>query len=361
MTELTDSDATIDEMALEVPVGAGHVELTVREITRETDEACSVAFDVPDEAREKFRYKPGQFLTLQLPGPHGPVGRCYSLCSSPHVDDLPRIAVKRVKDGIGSNWINDSLAVGQKLASLPPAGTFTPKTLDEDLLLFAGGSGITPVLSILKSALAEGSGRVVLVYANQHEQSVIFAAQLRELAAQYPDRFHVLHWLESVQGLPTHAQLTALAAPYTSYTAFVCGPSPFMESVTHVLRELHVPPSRIHIERFQSLAQNPFEAVDVAEPEPGGATAVLEVNLDGTDYTFDWPVETKLLDFLQSKGLDAPFSCRQGACSACACILDEGEVAMETNEILDDNDLAEGYRLACQSRPTTDKVKVRYS
>jgi 3-ketosteroid 9alpha-monooxygenase subunit B len=361
MTDVSTSDAVVEDVAAAVPVGAAHVQLTVREITRETDEACSIAFDVPEDAREKFRYKPGQFLTLQLPGPDGPVGRCYSLCSSPHVDDLPRIAVKRVKDGVCSNWLNEKLEVGATLACLPPAGTFTPKTLDEDLLLFAGGSGITPVLSILKSALAEGTGRVVLVYANQHERAVIFAAQLRELAAQYPDRFHVLHWLESVQGLPTHAQLTALAAPYTSYTAFVCGPSPFMESVTHVLRELHVPPSRIHIERFQSLAQNPFEAVEVAEPTAGGATAVLEVNLDGEDHTFDWPVETKLLDYLLSKGLDAPFSCRQGACSACACIIDEGEVEMETNEILDETDLAEGYRLACQSRPTTDKVKIRYS
>ena len=355
------TDAVVDDTPPELPDAVGHVELTVREVARETDDACSVVFDVPGEAREKFRYKPGQFLTLQLPGPDGPVGRCYSLCSSPHTDGELRIAVKRVKDGIGSNWINDALQPGHRLPCLPPAGTFTPKTLDEDLLLFAGGSGITPVLSILKSALAEGTGRVVLVYANQHERSVIFAAQLRDLAAQHPERLHVIHWLESVQGLPSHAQLTALAAPYTSYTAFVCGPSPFMESVTHVLRELHVPPSRIHIERFQSLAQNPFEAVVVEAPVEGGATAALEVNLDGQDYAFDWPVQTKLLDFLLSKGLDAPFSCRQGACSACACIIDEGEVSMEINEILDDTDLSEGYRLACQSHPATDRVKIRYS
>ncbi|MDT4936690.1 MAG: 3-ketosteroid 9alpha-monooxygenase subunit [Pseudonocardiales bacterium] len=358
---MTDRQAVVEDSPPELPDPAGHIEVTVREVTPETDDACTVVFDVPAEARSKFAYKPGQFLTLQLPGPDGPVGRCYSLCSSPHVDESLRIAVKRVKDGIGSNWINDSLTVGQTLACLPPAGTFTPKTLDEDLLLFAGGSGVTPVLSILKSALAQGTGRVVLVYANQHERSVIFAAQLRELAAQHPDRLHVIHWLESVQGLPTYAQLTALAAPYTSYTAFVCGPSPFMESVTHVLRELHVPPSRIHIERFQSLASNPFEAVDAPVVVAGGATAALEVNLDGTDYTFDWPVETKLLDFLLSEGLDAPFSCRQGACSACACILDTGEVSMEVNEILDANDLAEGYRLACQSHPATDRVKIRYS
>jgi 3-ketosteroid 9alpha-monooxygenase subunit B len=344
-----------------VPPGDVHAQLTVAQITRETDDACSVVFDVPAEQRDRFGYKPGQFLTLQLPGPGGPVGRCYSLCSSPHTGEPLRIAVKRVANGIGSNWVNDTLQVGDVLACLPPAGTFTPKTLDEDLLLFAGGSGITPVLSILKSALSDGTAQVVLVYANQHERSVIFAGQLRELAAEHPQRLHVVHWLESVQGLPTHAQLTALAAPYTSSTAFVCGPSPFMESVTHVLRELHVPPSRIHIERFQSLAQNPFDVVVAAPVAASGETAELEVNLDGKDYTFAWPTETKLLDFLLAQGLDAPFSCRQGACSACACIIDEGEVSMEINEILDDTDLGEGYRLACQSRPASARVRIRYS
>jgi 3-ketosteroid 9alpha-monooxygenase subunit B len=201
----------------------------------------------------------------------------------------------------------------------------------------------------------------VLVYANQHEKAVIFADELRALAGQHPERLHVIHWLESVQGLPSHAQLKALAAPYTASTAFVCGPSPFMESVTHVLRELQVPPSRIHIERFQSLDEDPFAAVAPVVAEPGGATAALRVDLDGETHTFDWPTQTKLLDFLLDKGLDAPFSCRQGACSACACILDSGEVKMIKNEILDEADLGEGYILACQSLPITDSVSIRYS
>lgn len=339
-----------------------HLQVRVREVIAETADACSVVFDVPAEAAEKFAYKPGQFLTLQLPSAAGPVGRCYSLCSSPHVDDALKIAVKRVRDGVGSNWINDTVRAGDLLDCLPPAGAFTPRSFDENFLLFAGGSGITPVLSILKSALAAGRGKVVLVYANQHEKSVIFAAELRELAAAHPDRLHVIHWLESVQGLPSHAQLTALAAPYTSYTSFVCGPSPFMESVTHVLRELHVPPSRIHIERFQSLAENPFDLVaPVAVSAEGVVTAALEVELDGQTHHLQWPTQVKLLDFLLEQGLDAPFSCRQGACSACACILDDGELKMLKNEILDQADLNEGYVLACQALPITDAVKIRYS
>ncbi|MFN2561785.1 MAG: 2Fe-2S iron-sulfur cluster-binding protein [Jatrophihabitans sp.] len=335
--------------------------LIVREIVRETDDACSIVLEPPDGA--DFSYRPGQFLTLRIPTPSGAVGRCYSLCSSPHVDDVLRIAVKRVREGVGSNWINESVAVGDEIECLVPGGVFTPKSFDDDLLLFAGGSGITPVLSILKSALDVGSGRIVLVYANQHEKSVIFADQLRELADQHPDRLHVLHWLESVQGLPSRALLKAFIAPYSSYTAFLCGPSPFMETVTHALRDCGVPPARIHIERFQSLVDDPFALPDAgaATDDGGGETTHLEVELDGETHEFDWPRSTKLLDFLLAKGLKAPYSCRLGQCSACACILDEGEVSMVVNEILEQEDLDEGYVLGCQSLPLTDKVKIRYS
>jgi 3-ketosteroid 9alpha-monooxygenase subunit B len=172
----------------------------------------------------------------------------------------------------------------------------------------------------------------------------------------------VIHWLESVQGLPSRPQLRALAAPFTTYTSFVCGPSPFMESVSHVLRELGVPPARIHVEKFQSLAQNPFAASEAVAAESGdGSVAALEVELDGVTHDFAWPTQTKLLDFLLEQGLKAPFSCRQGACSACACIVSEGEVRMVTNEILEQDDLDEGFVLACQSLPVSDTVKIRYS
>jgi 3-ketosteroid 9alpha-monooxygenase subunit B len=268
-----------------------------------------------------------------------------------------------VTDGVASNWINEHLAAGDELEALEPAGVFTPKSLDADLLLFAGGSGITPVLSILKSALARGTGQVVLVYANQHENAVMFAPVLRALAAEHPDRLHVIHWLESVQGLPSRPQLRALAAPFTSYTSFVCGPSPFMESVGHVLRELGVPPARIHVERFQSLAADPFTvpAATVVEAADGTDCAELEVELDGEIHTLQWPRNTKLLDLLLAQGLRAPFSCRQGACSACACILAEGDIKMLHNEILEQDDLDEGFILGCQSLPISDRVAVRYS
>lgn len=343
-----------------MPDDAGsELRVTVREIARETDDACSVVLDPPSGA--DFSYQPGQFLTLRLPTQSGLVGRCYSLCSSPHVDDELRIAVKRVREGIGSNWINDALQVGAEIECLPPSGVFTPKSLDDDLLLFAGGSGITPVLSILKSALAVGSGQIVLVYANEHEKAVIFGDQLRELADANPDRLHVIHWLVSVQGLPSRALLKAFISPYRAYTAFLCGPSPFMETVTHALRDCGVPPARIHIERFQSLAEDPFTITSAPPADDSGETTKLTVELDGETHEYAWPRHTKLLDFLLAQGLKAPYSCRQGACSACACILDEGEVKMLTNEILEQEDLDEGYVLGCQSLPLTETVKIRYS
>jgi 3-ketosteroid 9alpha-monooxygenase subunit B len=339
-----------------------HFQVRVREVVRETADACSIVLEPPAEAADAFTYEPGQFLTLQIPGPDGAIGRCYSLCSSPHVDDGLRIAVKRVAGGLGSNWLCDNVVVGQELACLPPAGVFTPKSFDEDLLLFAGGSGITPVLSILKSALVASERHVVLVYANQHEDAVIFARELRELAEKFPDRLHVIHWLESLQGLPTRAQLKAFAAPFTGYTSFVCGPSPFMESVTHVLRELGVPPSRIHVEKFQSLDENPFDAAPRSEAAPqSGETVSLEVELDGETHRLQWPTQTKLLDLLLDRGIKAPFSCKQGACSACACIVSEGEVTMLKNEILEQDDLDEGFVLGCQALPISDSVKIRYS
>jgi 3-ketosteroid 9alpha-monooxygenase subunit B len=338
----------------------GNPRVTVRAVAPETPDACSVVLEPPPGV--DFSYQPGQFLTLRLPTENGLVGRCYSLCSSPHVDDELRIAVKRVRAGIASNWINDALRVGAEIECLPPSGVFTPKSLDDDLLLFAGGSGITPVLSILKSALAIGSGRVVLVYANQNEGSVMFAEQLRQLAEQNTDRLHVIHWLESVQGLPSRLLLRAFIHPYRAYTAFLCGPSPFMETVTHALRDCGVPPARIHIERFHTFAEDPFEVTSAAAPaDDTGDTTRLTVDLDGETHEYDWPRHTKLLDFLLAQGVKAPYSCRQGACSACACILDEGEVKMLTNEILEQEDLDEGYVLGCQSLPLTDVVKIRYS
>lgn len=348
------------------------VKLKVVDVVEETVDAHSIVLQADESLRELLAYRPGQFLTVAVPSTQtGVVARCYSLSSAPHESDLLKITVKRTAEGYASNWICDNVAAGQTLTVLPPSGIFTPASLDADLLLFAGGSGITPVISIAKSALAEGNGQVVLVYANRDERSVIFARELTALAEKHPDRFVVIHWLESVQGLPTSEHMRAIAAHFPSYDAFVCGPGPFMQGVVNALKDLGFPRERRHQEKFISLGGNPFGegAADVGDPgaeEPDTplrtAPALIEGDLDGEPFSFDdWQPGTPLLDFLLSKGVKAPYSCREGNCSACACLVLEGEVSMTTNDVLDEDDLADGIRLACQALPVTDTVRITYS
>jgi 3-ketosteroid 9alpha-monooxygenase subunit B len=350
-------------------------ELEVLDVVEETENARSVVLD-PGEHAELFRYTPGQFLTVAVPSDRtGLVARSYSLSSTP-VDDGPlTITVKRTADGYASGWICNELRKGDRLRVLPPAGIFTPKDIDADLLLFAGGSGITPVMSIIRTALAQGSGQITLFYANQDERSVIFADALAELAAEHADRLQVVHWLESVQGLPTQDQLRAFALPYVDRDAFVCGPAPFMVVTVAALKELEFPRERRHQEKFVSLGGNPFDTDAEREPGAGddeedvveapraiGPAAHLKVDLDGEEYDFDdWKPGTTILEHLESKGIKAPFSCREGECSACAVRLLEGEVTMRANDILEEEDLEDGIRLGCQSEAATEKVRVTYS
>ncbi len=343
-------------------------ELEVLEVVEETGDARSVVLD-PGEHREFFSYTPGQFLTVAVPSDKtGLVARSYSLSSTPGDGGPLTITVKKTLDGYASGWICEHLKAGDKLRVLPPSGIFTPKDLDVDLLLFAGGSGITPVMSIIRAALADGVNKITLFYANRDEKSVIFHASLAELSAAQPDRFQVVHWLESVQGLPTQDQLRAFASDYLEREAFVCGPAPFMKAATNALKELGFPRERRHQEKFVSLGGNPFdvEAIEVAEPAEGavasGPPVNLQVDLDGEEYDFDdWLPGTTLLEHLESKGIKAPYSCREGECSACAVRLLEGDVTMRNNDVLDEEDLAEGIRLACQSDAVTEKVRVTYS
>lgn len=352
------------------PLGTHVLELQLADVIDETADARSLVFKVPDGPGdpgippERLRYAPGQFLTLRVPSERtGSVARCYSLSSSPFTGDALTVTVKRTVDGYASNWLCDNAHAGMHIHVLAPSGTFVPKTLDADFLLLAAGSGITPMMAIVKSALSEGTGNVVLVYANRDENSVIFAATLRELSAKYPDRLTVVHWLESVQGLPSATALRALVAPYAKRDSFICGPGPFMAAAEEALKSAGAPPERVHIEVFKSLESDPFARVVIAADDPddsdeGPATAT--VTLDGQTHEVRWPRNAKLLDVLLDKGLDAPFSCREGHCGACAVLLTSGKVEMEHNDVLEASDLEEGLILACQAHPQSDSVEVNY-
>ncbi|BBZ30565.1 3-ketosteroid-9-alpha-monooxygenase, ferredoxin reductase component [Mycolicibacterium madagascariense] len=349
---------------IDEPLGTHVLELQLARVIDETADARSLVFTVPDGAQipaDRLRHAPGQFLTLRVPSERtGSVARCYSLSSSPYTDEALTVTVKRTAGGYASNWLCDNAHAGMLVHVLAPSGTFVPKDLDSDFLLLAAGSGITPMMAILKSALSEGTGTVTLLYANRDEQSVIFAAALRDLAAEHPDRLTVVHWIESVQGLPTAAALTNLVRPFADREAFLCGPGPFMVAAEQALVAAGAAPERIHVEVFKSLESDPFAAVVIEEDDGDEGPATAVVTLDGVTQEVRWPRSAKLLDVLLDTGLDAPFSCREGHCGACAVLVKNGRVDMEVNDVLEASDLDEGLILACQARPASDSVEVTY-
>ncbi|MBU9762834.1 ferredoxin--NADP reductase [Mycobacterium sp. TNTM28] len=341
--------------------------VTVADVIDESPDARSLVFSIPEERREQFSYRPGQFLTLRVPSElTGSVARCYSLASSPHTDAAPKVTVKRTADGYGSNWLCDNVNVGDTIEVLPPSGLFTPASLDADFLLWAAGSGITPVMSILKSVLVAGTGRVVLCYANRDERSVIFAAELRDLAARYAGRLTVLHWLESIRGLPTRAQLSGFTqtvfAGSAGFESFVCGPAPFMAVIKETLAEAGVPRERTHLEVFQSLSGDPFaeDTTRVATDSDDGDSATVQVDLDGASHRLRWPRQATLVDVLIGAGVDVPYSCKEGQCGSCAATVVCGEVDMAACDILEPEDLADGVILGCQARPVSDDIHIEF-
>lgn len=337
--------------------------LRVRAVVEETHDAKSIVFDVGPAEAETFRYRPGQFLTLRLPvtGRHLP--RCYSMSSAPGVDDAPRVTVKRVEGGRGSNWLCDHVQPGSVLEVLPPAGVFTPRTLEGDFLLLAGGSGITPVFSILRSALAQGQGRITLIYANRDERSVIFRRELTALAGAHPTRLMVIHWLDSVQGVPSVAQLAELATPFRKGQAFVCGPGPFMDACVAALQGIEMDAAQIHVERFASLPDEEDAAAAVPAPAPVDAVdeAEIEISHQGQVHRITCRGNESILEAALRVRLELPHSCQAGLCASCTCQVMEGKVHLRANEVLDKKDLSKGWTLACQAVPTSPKVRVRFA
>ena len=337
-----------------------HHALRVRAVVDETHDAKSVVFDVPAALATLFAYRPGQFLTLRLPVDGRHVPRCYSMSSAPALDDALRVTIKRVAQGRGSNWVCDHVKPGDTLEVLPPAGVFTPRSLHGDLLLLAGGSGITPVFSILRSALASGAGRITLLYANRDERSVIFRDELKALAAAHPTRLQVIHWLDSVQGVPSVAQLADLAKPWRDAEAFICGPGPFMDAAVAALQAVEMRPEAIHVERFASLPDEEDIAALSKPALQGVDESRLEITLDGAAHTILCGGGETVLEAALRTGLNVPYSCQAGLCASCMCQVLEGEVHLRHNEVLDKKDLAKAWTLACQAIPISAQLRIRF-
>ncbi|USE34651.1 ferredoxin--NADP reductase [Endozoicomonas sp. SCSIO W0465] len=339
--------------------------LEVAAVIEETHDSKSVVFSIPEETRDQFDYLPGQFLTLKVPYGDKQLTRCYSLASSPHVDPEHKVTVKRVDGGRISNWINDVVKAGDEIEVMAPAGLFhlTDNTPAGDIVLFGGGSGITPVFSILKSALKTTDRKVKLIYANRNDQSVIFRDEIKAIAAEYIDRLEVVHILDSVHGFLTQPMVRQLVQGHEHGEYFICGPGPFMDTIESALVALGEPGARIHTERFVS-PPDPDEseaAAEEARAAAQGSTATqFVVELDGEVHEVAYEKGDTLLQSMQKADLDAPASCEEGMCGACMCRVASGETQLGLNEVLSAAELAEGWTLACQSRPLTNDVKVKF-
>ena len=341
--------------------------LRVRAVIDETHDSKSIVFDVPQALAEQFRYRPGQFLTLRLPIDGRHVPRCYSMSSAPTLDDALRVTVKRVHQGRGSNWVCDKIRVGDTIELMPPSGLFSPKDLAQNFLLLAGGSGITPVFSILRTVLKQHQGKVVLFYANRDERSVIFKKDLQQLAAEYPDRLQVVHWLDSVQGAPSPQQLAAWAKPWvnTAGQAFICGPGPFMDAAQAAMVAAGMAEEQVHVERFVSLPDEEtlqqMHEQDAAAPVAAAVDeAVVQLRLDGEEYEFTCSGTETILEAGLRAGINVPYSCQAGMCASCMCQVQDGSVHLRHNEVLDAKDLSKKWTLACQSVPTSEKLRVKF-
>ena len=337
-------------------------ELRVVRIVQETPDARSFVLDVPPSLRELFRYEAGQFLTFQIHVGATTLNRCYSLSSAPDCGDEVQFTVKRVAAGRISNWFHDEIQPGHVVRVRPPAGGFTLRPGSRrPLALFGGGSGITPVLSILKTALATTERSMKLVYANRDADSIIFRDALGALAGRHAGRFALVHHLDAERGFLDEARVRSEIAEWTEDAEFyLCGPGPFMDLVERVLHVEGVPTGRIFIERFEFAAPAEADATAASSAAIADAPATITVHLDGVAHVIPYAAGDTLLQTARKAGLSPPSACEDGYCGCCMATLLHGEVAMARCHALDDDDRARGMILTCQARPTSGAIEVRW-
>ncbi|TFH21662.1 MAG: ferredoxin--NADP reductase [Myxococcales bacterium] len=338
-------------------------DLRVARVIDETVDARSIVLEIPAALERAFRYKSGQFLTLKIPYEGKDLIRCYSLASCPHTESEHKVTVKRVDDGRISNWINDNLAIGEVVKVLPPGGLFTLGEGDHPVLLFGGGSGITPVISIIKTALAVTGRRVKLVYANRDRASIIFKDELDQLASAHPGRLEIVHSLDDAQGFVDVARVNAYAEGWLDAECYVCGPGSFMDVVERALAAAGIAAERIHSEKFVS-PPDPGQAAqafaDQAAQVGGEIPDSITVALDGEVRDVPYEKGQTVLVATQQAGLEPPFSCTDGFCGCCMARLEAGKVEMLNNDFLSAKEVADGWVLTCQSVPTTRECKIKY-
>lgn len=326
--------------------------LKVRDVVRETADAISIVLDVPAELADVFQYRSGQYCVVRLEHEGEEYLRCYSMSSAPIGDEPLKTTVKRVPGGVVSNWLNDHVKVGDTLELSEPAGVFLMHDTSDDLVGFAGGSGITPVLSMIKTALATTDRRVRLLYANRDRDNVILAADLQALEARYPDRLQVTYRFDAEHGFLDAAGVAGFIADASGVDAYICGPAPFMDLVEQSLQQAGVPQERISLERFA--------ITHAVEEETGPVDAEITIKLRGKKVTTQHRAGNTLLDTARWAGLKPPFSCEGGSCATCMAKLVKGSATMRVNNALTAAEVEEGWVLTCQALPTSAALLVDY-
>lgn len=352
--------------------------LTVTQVEHDTRDAVVVTLAPREEDRAQFDFIQGQYLTFRREFDGEEVRRSYSICAGKD-DGVLRVGIKRVKDGLFSSWANENLAPGEQIDAMVPMGRFYTELQPEaekHYLGFAAGSGITPVLSIIKTTLArEPKSKFTLVYANRQISSIMFREQLEDLKNTYLGRFSVIHILKAdtqeIDLFTGRIDAEKIAALFTNWldpksidTVFICGPEEMMLTISSSLREHGFDETQIKFELFaasQPVRRKAPAASSVADAAAGSNTVSATITLDGASRTIAMAKDGQsILEAALEANIDAPYSCKAGICSTCRCKVLEGEVEMAVNHALEDYEVRAGYVLSCQAHPLSERVVVSY-
>ncbi len=348
--------------------------LAVAQIVPETSEANSIRFEIPPDLRESFAFKAGQHLTLKAEIGGEEVRRNYSLCTAPDENDW-MVTVKRIAGGVFSNWVAEELKQGDMVDVMPPHGSFTTDFEPgrrRHLIAFAGGSGITPVMSLLKTTMREeADSRFTLFYGNRDSASIIFLDALADLKDQHLDRFELYHFLDQEEGdfalfngmldrTRCDEAIEHLAGDAKAVDGwFICGPGPMMDAAESALVDRGVERGRIRIERFTADRPSAALTEEMAKLQTRVAGTTVTVTLDGRTRKVPF-AQANILDSVREAGLPAPFACKAGVCATCRAKVVSGKVTMAARYGLTDEEIEAGYVLTCQSVPAGDGVAVDY-
>jgi len=357
------------------------VSLTIEDVRRQTADCVSIAFTIPPEWQETFRFHQGQNITVRTTIGGTEVRRSYSICSSP-LDNELRIAVKKVAGGLFSTFANENLQSGQSLEVLPPTGKFYTELQPQNrkrYLAFVAGSGITPVLSLIKTTLAtEPASHFTLVYGNRHRPSIIFREELEALKNRYLDRLSLHHILSReemdiplYQGRIDIQKCEALTSRLVDLSSmdevFLCGPGEMIFLLRDWLEKKGVPKKSIHFELFHPLESGTAAQPAQQKPEKAGTMdaedriSQVTVRLDGINHNFKLAYDDEsVLGAALFQGVDLPFACKGGVCCTCRAKLIEGQVEMDVNYALEADELAAGFILTCQSHPRSKRVVIDF-